>query len=78
MVKVEDRFYISGASLNPFVSRFKNLEELFNKGDFSDDGILKALDKDTNPSSSFRSTKEYRIRVLVNMLREALKGFESE
>jgi len=76
VVKNKDSFFISGASLNPYVSRFSNLEKLLNCGDFSDEMILLALENDTSPSGSFRSTKEYRIKVLFNMLKEAIGSFK--
>ncbi|MBN2783106.1 MAG: hypothetical protein JXQ66_07690 [Campylobacterales bacterium] len=68
--------HYSGASLNPYPLRFFHLEELLNSSKFSDEEIKDAISKDTSPSSSFRSTKEYRQKVLFNMIKDALKGFE--
>ena len=76
MVKNKDGFCISGASLNPSISRFSNLEKLLNRGEYSDEMILKALENDISPSGSFRSTKEYRTKVLFNMLKEAIGSFK--
>ena len=76
IVKNEDGFFISGASLNPYISRFKHLETLLNTAAFSDDMIREAISKDISPSGSYRSTKEYRSRVLFNMLKDALLGFK--
>jgi len=75
MVKQDERYFISGASLNPYVKRFTNLEELLNGKNYSDVDIKEAMDKDISPSGSFRSTKEYRRKVLFNMLGEALGKF---
>lgn len=75
MVKNRDGFFISGTSLNPFVSRFCHLEELFNSGNFDDNLIKEAMEMDISPSGSYRSTKEYRRAVLFNLLKDALKSF---
>jgi len=77
MVKSAQGYRISGASLNPSASRFRHLEELLDGGDFSDEKIIKALDRDISPSGSFRSTKAYRRRVAFNMIKEALSGMRS-
>lgn len=76
IVKNEEGFFASGASLNPYISRFHHLEKILNSGIFSDEMIKKALASDISPSGSFRSTKEYRANVLFNMIKEALKGFK--
>jgi len=78
MIKSADGFCLSGASVNPYTMRFSNLEELLNRGKFSNDEILDALSKDISPSGSYRSTKEYRTQVMLNMIKEALRGFKSE
>ena len=75
-MKNRDTFFISGASLNPFVSRFYHLEKLFNSGSFNDNLIKEAMQKDIFPSGSYRSTKEYREAVLFNLLKDALKSFK--
>ena len=77
MAKSAQGYRISGASLNPSASRFRHLEELLDGGDFSDEKIMKALDRDISPSGSFRSTKAYRRRVAFNMIKEALSGMKS-
>ncbi len=76
MCKSEDGFFISGASLNPYVQRFNHLETLLNSTECSDELIKKAIAKDINPSGSFRSTKEYRTNVLFNLIKDALGKFE--
>ena len=73
MVKNEKGFFISGASLNPYVKRFTHLETLLNSAKYDDAEIKEAIAKDINPSGSFRSTKEYRSRVLFNLVKEALR-----
>ncbi|MEA1954969.1 MAG: FAD binding domain-containing protein [Campylobacterota bacterium] len=76
MIRNKDGFFISGASLNPYVKRFSNLETLLNSGEFNDELIKIAIDKDISPSGSFRSTKEYRSAVLFNLVKDALGKFE--
>ena len=76
VVKNDDGYFISGASLNPSIVRFKNLEKLFNNATLSDEKIHEALEDDISPSGSFRSTKEYRVKVLINMIHDAQKGFK--
>ena len=73
MLKSEDKFYLSGASLSPYVKRFKNLEKLLSSGIFNDADIQKAMRDDISLSEGSRSTKEYRERVLFNMIKEALE-----
>ena len=75
MVKQDKKYLISGASLNPYVQRFKNLENLLNINNYNDEKIKEAIEKDISPSGSFRSTKEYRYKVLFNMVKEALQKF---
>ncbi len=75
MVQNEYGFFISGASINPYIRRFKHLEKLLHSTDFNDESIREALHKDISPSGSYRSTKEYRSNVLFNMINEALKEF---
>ena len=76
-VKKSDRYAFSGASLAPSAVRFRHLETLVNSGHFSDEQIREALEKDLSPSGSFRSTKEYRMRVVFNMVKEVLAKFEA-
>jgi len=71
----DNKFFISGASLNPYVVRFYHLEKLLTSKEFSDEDIKKSILKDTNPSEGSLSTIAYRKRVLFNMIKEALKGF---
>lgn len=73
MLKSEDKFYLSGASLSPYVKRFRKLEELFNSCCFNDADIQKAMHEDISLSDGSRSTKAYRERVLFNMIKEALE-----
>jgi len=73
VLKGEDKFYLSGASLSPYVKRFKNLEKLLNSGHFCDADIKKAMREDISLREGSRSTKEYRQRVLFNMIKEALE-----
>ena len=75
VVKQDKKYLISGASLNPYVQRFKNLENLLNINNYNDEKIKEAIKKDISPSGSFRSTKEYRYKVLFNMVKEALQKF---
>ena len=75
MLKNEDGYHISGASLNPYVQRFTNLETLLNSEKYNDTDIQIAIEKDISPSGSFRSTKEYRTKVLFNLIQDALKRF---
>lgn len=75
MIKSEDKYYLSGTSLNPYTKRFFNVEKLLESGEFNDAMILESLEKDISPSGSFRSTKEYRFQVLLNMIKEGLDGF---
>ena len=76
MVKQDNLFFISGASVNPYVARFRHLETLLTSGHYDDEMIEEALAKDIAPSGSFRSSKAYRSHVLFNMLKEALQSFE--
>ena len=76
MVHNRDGYFLSGASVNPFVMRFRHSEELLNSKVFSKDLLKNALAKDIAPSGSFRSTKEYRSSVLLNMILEALESFK--
>ncbi len=78
MLKNEDGFFMSGASVNPYITRFFNLEKLLNSAEVDDSKILDTLQKDISPSGSFRSTKEYRVKVMFNMIKDALKSFEVE
>ena len=77
MVKTDENYYLSGASLNPYTKRFYSVEKLLESGEFNDEKILECLEKDIAPSGSFRSTKEYRFRVLLNMINEALESFKN-
>lgn len=78
MLRNEDGFFMSGASVNSYIKRFFNLENLLNSDEVDDSKILDALSKDISPSGSFRSTKEYRVKVMFNMIKDALKSFKSE
>jgi len=78
MVKSAEKFCVSGASLNPYTLRFAHLEELLNSAEFNDEKILEALKKDIAPSGSYRSTKEYRVKVACNLIKEALGSFQDE
>jgi len=75
MIKNSEGYCISGASLNPYASRFRHVEKLLNSGNASDEQIKEALEQDIAPSGSFRSTKAYRTRVAFNMIKEAISGF---
>ncbi|MEA3522961.1 MAG: FAD binding domain-containing protein [Campylobacterota bacterium] len=77
IIKTDDTYYISGASLNPYSSRFRHLEALLNQNICSDNAIKEALEKDIHPSGSLRSTKEYRKHVTFNMIKEALVKFNA-
>lgn len=77
VVKNSEGYFVSGASLNSYAVRFKQVEAVLNKGDFNDKKIKDALEQDIHPSGSLRSTKEYRKKVAFNMIKEALKGFAS-
>jgi len=70
-------YAVSGTSLNPYAVRFRHLEEVLNSGGVSDEKIEKALAEDISPSGSFRSTREYRMRVAFNMLKEAMAKLEA-
>ncbi len=72
VIKNREGYCISGASLNPYASRFRHVENLLNSGDFNDEKIKEALELDISPSGSLRSTKAYRMRVAFNMIKEAL------
>ncbi len=76
--KSDDSFFVSGASLNPYTSRFLNVEKLLNSANYNDKKIVDALFKDISPSGSFRSSKEYRTKVVFNMIKDALDGFVNE
>ncbi len=76
VLKESGTFYMSGASLNPYVKRFYNLEKLLNSAIYCDEDIKKTLLKDIAPSSGSLSTAEYRKRVLFNMIKEALERLE--
>jgi CO/xanthine dehydrogenase FAD-binding subunit len=76
-VRTQDGYQISGASLGPYSVRFRTLEALLNTGTFDDDAIKNALEKDTDPSGGYRSTKAYRLQVAFNMLKEALDRLET-
>lgn len=76
MVHNRDGYFLSGASVNPYVMRFRHSEELLNSNDFSKVSLQETLAKDIDPSGSFRSTKEYRSSVLLNMILEALESFK--
>jgi len=72
VIKNNNGYCISGASLNPYAVRFRHVEDLLNSGDISDERIQEALEHDIAPSGSLRSTKAYRMRVAFNMIKEAL------
>ena len=72
VIKNSEGYRISGASLNPYAVRFKHVENLLNNGDVNDEKIKEALEHDIHPSGSLRSTKEYRLHVAFNMIKEAL------
>jgi len=76
LLRTADGYRISGASLNPWTRRFRHLEALLERGDASERELEEAIEKDTDPSGSFRSTKHYRRRVLLNMLEEALRELD--
>lgn len=76
MVNRRGEYYLSGASLNKYITRFSNVENELKLNGFNKEKILKSLEKDISPSGSFRSTKEYRIKVLLNMIEEGFKSFE--
>ena len=76
LVKKNNYFFISGASLNPYIERFTHLETLLNSGNYNDTEIQESLEKDISPSSSFRSTKEYRTKVLFNLIQDALSKLQ--
>jgi CO/xanthine dehydrogenase FAD-binding subunit len=76
VLKGEDGYRVSGASLNPYASRFRHVEKLLDGGDVSDEKIMKALEYDIAPSGSFRSTEAYRRRVASNMIKEAFLGMK--
>jgi len=78
MVKNSDGFLISGASLNPFVKRFHHLETYLKDAEHPYPDLKEVLQKDIQPSGSFRSSKAYRSRVLLNMLHEALEQFREQ
>jgi CO/xanthine dehydrogenase FAD-binding subunit len=77
LVKTREGYRVSGASLGPNAARFRTLEALLNGGRFDDDAIRDALEKDTDPSGGYRSTKAYRLKVAFNMLKEALTQLEA-
>jgi len=77
VVKNSGGYCISGASLNPYALRFRQVEELLNSGNVSDEKLEKALAEDIAPSGSFRSTKAYRTRVAFNMVKEAFSRLET-
>ena len=72
LLKDKTDFILSGASLNPYVQRFFNLEKLLSSGVYDEKSIVHAIEKDTNPHSQ----KEYKRQVLFNMLQEALESLE--
>ena len=77
MVRNSEGYAISGASLNPYASRFREVENLLNTTHFNDEKIEEALAQDITPSGSMRSTKTYRMRVAFNMIKEALSKLEA-
>jgi len=76
LVKDGDGYRVSGASLGANAVRFRTLESSLNGGQFDDETIRAALEKDTAPSGGYRSTKAYRLRVAFNMVQEALAQLE--
>ena len=77
VVKRGHHYAFSGASLAPSAVRFKHLESVVNRGTYTEAEIKEALEKDISPSGSFRSTKAYRMRVVFNMVKEALATFQA-
>jgi len=73
LVRDEEGFALSGATLNSRPRRFRHLERLLDAGVREEERLRAAIEADTDPSGSFRSTRAYRRRVLLNMLREALE-----
>jgi len=68
MFRTNDKYRVSGASLNSYVKRFKTIEKLLESSCFSRNELIKAIEKDVSPHSN----AEYKKRVLLNMLEEAL------
>ena len=68
MFRTNDNYRVSGASLNSYVKRFKTIEKLLESSCFSQSELIKAIEKDVSPHSN----AEYKKRVLLNMLQEAL------
>jgi len=68
LFRTKDRYRVSGASLNSYVQRFKTIEKLLEYGVFSQGELLEAIEKDIAPHSNV----EYKKRVLLNMLQDAL------
>ena len=66
--RANDNYRVSGASLNSYVKRFKTIEKLLESSCFSQGELIKAIEKDVSPHSN----AEYKKRVLLNMLQEAL------
>jgi len=77
VIKSSSGYAVSGTSLTPYAVRFKQVEQLLNTGEFSEESLQEALAQDISPSGSFRSTKAYRMRVAYNMLKEALSKLEA-
>lgn len=68
LFRSKGKYRVSGASLNSYVQRFKRVEKLLERGEFSRSELRKTIDKDINPHSNI----EYKRRVLLNMIEEAL------
>jgi CO/xanthine dehydrogenase FAD-binding subunit len=68
----QGRFRLSGASLNIYVQRFKNIEKLLESEAYLQDELFEAIDKDISPHSNAR----YKKRVFYNLLEEALSEIQ--
>jgi len=72
LLKDKENFILSGASLNPYVKRFVHLENLLSSGIYDRKALMESILKDTDPHSQ----KEYKRRVLLNMIEEALESLK--
>ena len=75
VVKKDQKFFVCGSSLNPYVKRFFHVEKLLDTGLFDETRLEEALKKDIRPSGSFRSTQSYRYKVAMNLIQDALEKF---
>ena len=66
----DNKYKLSGASLNPYTKRFLHIEKILENENFTQDELIIAIQKDISPHSN----KDYKQKVLLNLINEALEA----